>query len=192
MTMAVDSLTDQREVPEWYRSALANEPEIGELLVDGVRISTRTWGAPGGEGIVLVHGGAAHARWWDHIAPLLAAHHRVVALDLSGDGDSGTRQSYSLDSWATEVLAVGASSGFAEPATLVGHSMGGLVSLRAAAIAGQDLTGLILIDTPVTEAPPEDVAASDKIAFGPKRIYSSREEAISRFVRYRRSQHCLT
>lgn len=167
--------------PQWYLDAIATEPELDELIVEGTPIATRSWGEPGGEGIVLVHGGAAHARWWDHIAPLLTAHHRVVALDLSGHGDSGERTRYSLDAWADEVLTVAASAGFGAAPTVVGHSMGGLVSLRAAAIAGHDLNGLIVVDTPVSEAPPEELAASDKIAFGPKRIYPTRADAVARF-----------
>ncbi len=169
------------EIPQWYTDAIATSAELGQLVVDGVPIATRSWGAPDGEGIVLVHGGAAHARWWDHIAPMLTAHHRVVAVDLSGHGDSGRRPEYSLDAWAEEVLTVAASAGFTAPPTLVGHSMGGLVSIRAAGIAGHDLNGLIVVDTPVSEAPPEEVAATDKIAFGPKRIYPTRADAVARF-----------
>ena len=67
--------------------------------------------AASGRGIVLVHGGAAHSRWWDHIGPLLAADRRVVAIDLSGHGDSGRRESYSFDAWAGEMLAVAADAG---------------------------------------------------------------------------------
>ena len=169
------------ETPEWFREAIADEPELGGLIVDGVAIATRSWGEPGGEGLVLVHGGAAHARWWDHIAPLLAAHDRVVALDLSGHGDSGTRDGYGLDAWAAEVLAVAAASGFGSPPVLVGHSMGGLVSLRAAAIAGKNLTGLIVVDTRVSEAPPGGLAALEQIPVGPKRVYPTRAAAISHF-----------
>ena len=51
---------------------------------------------------MLVHGGAAHSRWWDHIAPMLTEGWRVVAVDLSGHGDSDRRDHYSLDTWARE------------------------------------------------------------------------------------------
>lgn len=167
------------DAPEWYTRAIATEAETGEILVDGVRIATRSWGAPSGEGIVLVHGGAAHARWWDHIAPFLTAHARVIAIDLSGHGDSDYRDEYRLDLWADEVLA--AAAGFEEPPTIVGHSLGGLITLRAAAIAGDRLNGVIIVDTPISTAPPEELAASDKIAFGPKRRYPTREDAVARF-----------
>ena len=56
---------------------------------------------------MLVHGGAAHSGWWDHVAPLLTWH-RVVALDLTGHGDSDRREVYDMRLWAREVVAVAA------------------------------------------------------------------------------------
>ena len=89
-------------------------------MVADAPVAYRAWGEPGGRGIVLVHGGAAHSRWWDHIGPLLASDRRVVAIDLSGPGDSGRRPSYSLDRWADEVLAVAEDAGIAAPPTVIG------------------------------------------------------------------------
>ena len=54
----------------------------------------------------MIHGGAAHAHWWDHIAPLLAEGREVIASDLSGHGDSDRRSDYSVEAWAEEALAV--------------------------------------------------------------------------------------
>ena len=105
MTRTDDAAADTAP-PEWFTTALATSAELGRVDVDGTAIAYRAWGQPGGPGIVLVHGGAAHSRWWDHIAPLMTPGRRVFALDLSGHGDSGRRQTYSLDSWAREVLAV--------------------------------------------------------------------------------------
>ena len=92
---------DAVQPPSWFTAALGTAAEEGATEVAGASIVYRAWGQPGQGGMVLVHGGAAHARWWDHIAPLLlAGGHRVAALDLSGHGDSGRRDSYSLDAWA--------------------------------------------------------------------------------------------
>ena len=77
--------------PTWFTDALAHAVRHADVTVDGARIAYRAWGKPGRQGVVLVHGGAAHAGWWDHIAPFLAAEHRVVAIDLSGHGDSDHR-----------------------------------------------------------------------------------------------------
>ena len=73
--------------PAWFASAIATLPVHRSLTVDGLKITYRVWGDPARPGLVLVHGGAAHAGWWDHIAPQLKSH-RVVAVDLSGHGDS--------------------------------------------------------------------------------------------------------
>ena len=82
------------DAPEWFRAALAAPREEDEVEVDGAPVHYVRWGARGRPGIVLVHGGAAHAHWWDHVAPLLTQECCVVALDLSGHGDSGRRDRY--------------------------------------------------------------------------------------------------
>ena len=49
-------------------------------------------GSPAGAGLVFVHGGGAHAHWWTHVAASFAGEFRVLAIDLSGHGDSGHRR----------------------------------------------------------------------------------------------------
>jgi pimeloyl-ACP methyl ester carboxylesterase len=167
--------------PDWFTVALASPVLTGRTEVDGADVAYRAWGADGANGIVLVHGGAAHSRWWDHIAPLLAGDRRVAALDLTGHGDSGRRDSYSLDGWAREVMAVAAAAGITEPPVVIGHSMGGFVALRTAGLYGAQLEGIVVIDSPVQDLTPEQQAARDERAFGPLRVYPTREAAIARF-----------
>jgi pimeloyl-ACP methyl ester carboxylesterase len=176
-------MTDADQAPEWFTKALATAPQERRVDVDGTAISYLAWGDPGARGVVLVHGGGAHAHWWDHVAPLLALDRRVLALDLSGHGDSGRRDTYSLDAWAAEVLAVAADAGLTEPPTVIGHSMGGLVTLRLASLFGARLAGAVVIDSPVRnrDLTPEETAARERRAFGPLHVYPSREDAIAHF-----------
>ena len=167
--------------PAWFTAALAAPAESRTATVAGASIAYRAWGAPGGRGIVLVHGGAAHSRWWDHIGPLLAQGRRVAAVDLSGHGDSGRRDSYSLDDWAREVLGAAADGGITARPVVVGHSMGGFVALRAASMFGTQLEGVIVVDSPVRDITPEELAAREKRAFGTLRVYPSRAELLARF-----------
>jgi pimeloyl-ACP methyl ester carboxylesterase len=167
--------------PAWFTTALAVPVTQQTTTVAGAPVAYRAWGEPGGRGIVLVHGGGAHSRWWDHIGPLLASDRRVVAIDLSGHGDSGRRPSYSLDGWAREVLAVAGDAGIATPPTVIGHSMGGLVTLRAAALFGSGIEGAVVIDAPFREKAPEENAARERRAFGEPRVYPSREAILARF-----------
>ncbi len=179
--MTASVARDLGEPPAWFSAALAAPVSTGTVMVDGTPIAYRTWGEASSDGLVLVHGGAAHARWWDHIAPLLAHDRRVVALDLSGHGDSGRRDRYSLDGWAHEAMAVAQAAGITEPPIIAGHSMGGFVALRAAGLFGADLEGIVVIDSPVQDITPEEQAARESRAFGPLRVYPSREAAIARF-----------
>ena len=173
--------TNSAAPPAWFSAALATPVTQRTTIVDGAAIAYRTWGDPGGRGIVLVHGGAAHSRWWDHIGPLLADGRLVVAIDLSGHGDSARRESYSLDRWAREVLAVAEDAGIATPPTVVGHSLGGLVTLRAAALFGSGIEGAVVIDSPIREMSPEEHAAMEHRAFGGLRVYPSKEAILARF-----------
>jgi pimeloyl-ACP methyl ester carboxylesterase len=181
LMMTTLASVDAAQPPPWFLTAIDAAADLGAADVQGAMINYRAWGERGQAGIVLVHGGAAHARWWDHIAPLLADRHRVAALDLSGHGDSDRRDHYSLDLWAGEVLAVAAAAGIAGPPVVIGHSMGGFVTLRAASVYGSRLAGAVAVDSPVRDMPPEEHAAREHRAFGPLRVYPSRDAAITRF-----------
>jgi pimeloyl-ACP methyl ester carboxylesterase len=169
------------EAPEWYMAALATPYDEDDVEVDGARVHYLRWGARGEPGIVLVHGGAAHAHWWDHVAPLLAGEYSVVALDLSGHGDSGRRDRYPTETWAHEVVEVAAHAGIAGPPVVVAHSMGGWVAICAAAEHGDRLAGIVVLDAPVRRQAPEELAAAEGVAFGPLRTYPNLDAALARF-----------
>ena len=169
------------DAPQWFLEALASRPEHAATAVDGVTVRYRRWGATDRPGLVLVHGGAAHSGWWDHVAPMLAGEYCVVALDLTGHGDSGRREHYDMDTWAREVIAAAEHSCLGAPPILVAHSMGGWVGLTVAADHGDSLAGLMLLDSMVQRADPEVEAARVGVAFGPLRTYATLDEALARF-----------
>ena len=180
-TMYVRSMSNVVEdAPGWFTRALAAPVETGSVEVEGASVHFRAWG-PAGPGIVLIHGGAAHSRWWDHIAPQFAEGRRVVALDLTGHGDSDTRDAYAMSQWAREVLAAAEAGGIDGKPILVGHSMGGIVSFVASHLHGELLDGVVIIDSPLKARTPEEEAARRQNAFGPKKVYPTREDAMGRF-----------
>jgi pimeloyl-ACP methyl ester carboxylesterase len=168
------------ETPTWFTAAIATPSEVSEVVVDGATIRSRCWG-PRGPGIVLIHGGGAHARWWDHVAPLLASEYRVVALDLSGHGDSDRRDAYDLTTWAKEAVVSAPSAGIVGPPVVVGHSMGGWVAFTVGAQFANEVAGVITIDSPIHTLSPEEFAAHERRAFGPLRHYRTAAEAQARF-----------
>ena len=97
--------------------------------------------------VVLVHGiGAAGAADWYGAIPALAAHYHVIAFDLPGFGRSDHGNgSYTPLLYATFVKWV-VDSETRRPIALVGHSLGGAVALRYAAIWPRDLRRLVIVD----------------------------------------------
>src|SRR5690349_15943044 len=80
--------------PEWFRRALAVPYTQESTEIGGAAIRYLAWGEPGRRGLVFVHGGGAHSHWWTHIAARFAEEFRVLAVDLSGHGDSDHREVY--------------------------------------------------------------------------------------------------
>jgi pimeloyl-ACP methyl ester carboxylesterase len=169
------------EAPEWFRKAIATPYAEHTIEVLGCPIHYLRWGDPRNPGIVLVHGGAAHAHWWSFLAPLLLQHYSVVAIDLSGHGDSGRREVYPRRTWAEEVMAVTRHADFVSPPILVGHSMGGLVSIVTAALHGDGLAGAILVDAPVRKPDPESQEGQQGRSFKNPKTYPDLKSAREHF-----------
>lgn len=185
MTAAAD------DAPEWFRRALGVAREDLWFAAAGCRLHAVAWGEPGRRGLVFVHGGGAHAHWWTHVAALFADTFRVVAVDLSGHGDSGTRPTYSLELWTDEVVAAAAAGGIDGPPVVIGHSMGGFVTIATAALHPEHLAGVVVCDSPVTKPDPEIDAARVGDAFGRPKVYPTRDEALARFRTVPAQHHYL-
>ncbi|MEU3273098.1 alpha/beta hydrolase [Saccharomonospora sp. NPDC006951] len=172
--------TENSVPPAWFSAALRRERRTGEVRVDGVPIRFLSWGDPREPATILVHGGAAHAMWWAPVAARLDGH--VVALDLSGHGRSGHRPGYSIEHWAKEIIAV-AHSVSGGPATIVAHSLGGIVASHAMTHTGLGarFRGVVLLDAPVWPgAPAPEKPLSDR-EIRPHRSYATAAEALGRF-----------
>ncbi len=179
--MSLSSIPKHMSAPRWFQNSLAVPYEENFVIVDEALIHYLAWGPPGARGLVFVHGGGAHAHWWTHIAAGFAHDYRVVALDLSGHGDSQYRSSYSLDEWTREVMGVAAHGRIKGEPVVIGHSMGGFVSIVTAATFKEQISGLIICDSPVNAPDPEIGSFQLREAFGKLRTYPSIEDAITHF-----------
>ncbi|MGI9647076.1 MAG: alpha/beta fold hydrolase [Acidimicrobiia bacterium] len=103
----------------------------------------------GGAGppMVLVHGlGGSHLNWL-HVAHRLAAHHRVTALDLAGFGltpPAGRKATVQANQELLDTFIAALYPG--ESVTLVGNSMGGLVSILQAARHPASVAAMVLVN----------------------------------------------
>lgn len=113
----------------------------GEMLV-------REAGQQNPEMVLLVHGlGDEAGTTWDSIIGELAVRYHVVAPDLPGFGRSSKgNHLYSPRAYA-QVLHLLIMTMPAKPVNLVGHSLGGGISVAYAALYGRDLQRLVIVDS---------------------------------------------
>jgi pimeloyl-ACP methyl ester carboxylesterase len=174
------------ESPFWFQRALNTPSTPGDVEVAGVNIHFETWGEVGNPGIALVHGSNAHLEWWRFVAPFLADQFRVVALDSSGNGDSGWREKYTGELLAAEVHAVCQAAELGPRPVIAGHSFGGFTVLETGHYHGDSLGGIIFLD--FTVAPPEQYLEwgmrADRegvVASRGTRVYEDKAVALGRF-----------
>ena len=110
------------DLPFWFNQALDVPSKRGLVEVENANIVYESWGDPGNPGAVLIHGSNAHLEWWRFTAPFLADKLHIVALDLSGNGDSDWRERYTGELFAKEVMATAEAASMKENPFIVGHS----------------------------------------------------------------------
>jgi len=178
--------------PQWFKDAVAQEPERGFVESLGSKLEVLTWGEIGKPGLLLVHGNSAHADWWSFIAPFFAADYRVTSMSLAGMGASDWRDRYAFSDFADDAEAVARATGLYEGGrkpVYIGHSFGGGQVFFAAANHPDRMHAAILVDTGFGP-PPEELAKRQKqmeqvrnipTADRASRVYPTVEAALARF-----------
>jgi pimeloyl-ACP methyl ester carboxylesterase len=106
------------------------------------------WGEPGRPGLCFLHGGSAHAHWFDGVAPGFADRYHVVALDQRGHGESQwpAVPAYATPDFVADLVAVADALGW-ERMSLVGHSMGGHNAMSCAGWHPDRIAALVIADS---------------------------------------------
>ena len=164
--------------PQWFKDSIANNPEICSVKVKGTKIVYNTWGDKKNPGLIFVHGGMAHAEWWNFIGPYFAKTHRVIAMNLGGMGDSDWKKTYSIESWGDEIVGVCKKEKLKKP-ILVGHSLGGMCSVIAASSMKKTLYGLVIVDTAIM--PPSDKPPKFDLKIRANNVYKKQSDIRNRF-----------
>ncbi len=137
-----------------------------------LHVEDRGSGAPS---LVFLHYWGGSSRTWRHVADLLSAEFRTVAVDQRGWGQSDKPDhGYDLASLAADVEGVIAALGLART-ILVGHSMGGKVAQLVASRRPPGLAGLVL----VAPSPPVPMNLPSEVRHGMVGAYASRDSIIA-------------
>jgi pimeloyl-ACP methyl ester carboxylesterase len=131
--------------------SLRNEEIIGPAssyyVSQRLRLHYVDWGNAGKPPLLLIHGGRDHARSWDWVARDLRRDYHVIAPDLRGHGDSSwvTGGHYTLHEFVLDIARLlEALDDF--PVTIIGHSLGGAVSIYYAALFPERVKKLVAIE----------------------------------------------
>jgi pimeloyl-ACP methyl ester carboxylesterase len=149
--------------------------------VGGLRLHGLEWGERGRPALCLLHGGAAHAHWFDRVAGAFTDRFHVLALDQRGHGESqwAVPPAYATEDFAGDLLGVADAMGW-ERFVVGGHSMGGHNSLAFAAWHPERVRGLVVIDSRPA-LPPERLQGMHERGRRPMRVHPTAEAAVAAF-----------
>jgi pimeloyl-ACP methyl ester carboxylesterase len=149
--------------------AAIDAPQSRYYHSQGLRLHFTDWGNRQAPPLLLVHGGLDHSCSWDHLARALRRNFHVVAPDLRGHGESewATGSSYSLADHVYDLTGLVKAAGF-EKVSVVGHSMGGMVSLTYTGVFPEKVSRLVVLDGvtnyPARRVKPVDVRIAEWIS----------------------------
>jgi pimeloyl-ACP methyl ester carboxylesterase len=118
------------------------------LPVAGLTLSALEWGEPGRPALCFLHGGSAHAHWFDLVVPTFSGRYHVLSLDQRGHGasDWAPTGAYGTEDFAGDLARVMETMGWARM-TVIGHSMGGHNAIGFAAWHPDRVERLVVVDS---------------------------------------------
>lgn len=151
------------------------------LTLNSLRLHCLEWGQPGSPGLLLLHGGGAHAHWFDAVAPAFADRFHVVALDQRGHGESQWPEppAYQTRDFAEDLIGAMNALGWSRM-ILIGHSMGGHNAMCFAAWNPARVTRLVIADSRPA-IPLERLLEILRRGYRPLTRHASLEAAVARF-----------
>src|SRR5579875_2863131 len=160
-----------------------------------LRLHYVDWGNAGAPPLLLLHGGRDHCRSRDWVAAALRRDWHVLAPDLRGHGDSqwSANGDYAMTGYVYDLAQLIHQQELA-PATIIAHSLGGMIALRYAGIYPERVRRLVAIEglgpsprrqrdrarQPVAERLQHWIAAQRGLAGRLPRRYARLEEAFQR------------
>jgi pimeloyl-ACP methyl ester carboxylesterase len=145
--MATEQAIGTRPAGEDARRRLLAGIAVTERRLTPAGVPTAVLEGGDGPPVLLLHGPAGNAAHWVRVIPGLISGHRVIAPDLPGHGASAVAADAGLDgdrtiAWLRELIDRTCPA----PPVLVGYALGGAIAARFAAVEGDRLSRLVLVD----------------------------------------------
>ena len=152
-----------------------------EIEGAGVSLHCLDYGGTGAPPILFIHGGAAHAHWWDFVGQRLTDSYAAFSLDLRGHGDSDRAPDgdYSVEAHVADLGAFLRGWGWGKP-VLVPHSGGCFAALPYAASHPETVAGMVIVE-PRIHWPPELLERATQRNSRPHRRFATLEEACASY-----------
>ncbi|TDQ39992.1 alpha/beta fold hydrolase [Thiopseudomonas denitrificans] len=153
-----------------------------------IDLAARVYGPENGKPVLALHGWLDNAMTFELLAPRLQGL-RIVAMDMAGHGHSGRRgpgAGYQLWDYALDALMAAHQLGW-QRFSLLGHSLGGIISVLIAGAVPERIERLALIDGLVPDTGEaahspkklgEALLAQIALADKKKTVYSTIEQAV--------------
>ncbi|MCA0873084.1 alpha/beta hydrolase [Seohaeicola saemankumensis] len=166
-------------------------PRACDWTVDGLQLAGLAWGPENGTPVLALHGWMDHAASFQELAPRLTGCH-VVALDLSGQGQSAHRAAhatYNIWDDLPQIAGVLDQLGW-QDCVLIGHSRGANIAALFAVAQPDRVRALVSLDSLIPE-PAKDSAVSTLRNFvdqtraemtRPPRVFKSKADYVARRV----------
>ncbi|HBY58580.1 MAG TPA: hypothetical protein DEH78_02080 [Solibacterales bacterium] len=130
---------------------LAHALLAGTAISEGVDINYESYGK-GRQALIFVHGWTCDLTFWRGQAPVYEKR-RSLLIDLPGHGKSGKPEvAYTQERFARAIDSVMVKEGV-EQGVLIGHSMGGPVSLTFLRLFPKKVKGVVLVDSNLPPSP---------------------------------------
>ena len=112
-----------------------------------LRLHYVDWGNDDAPPLLLVHGGRDHCRTWDWVAQAFREDYHVIAPDLRGHGDSQwvIGAQYAIIDYVYDMATL-IDQKQLQPLTIVGHSLGGNVSLLYSGVFPGNVKRLVSVE----------------------------------------------
>jgi pimeloyl-ACP methyl ester carboxylesterase len=167
----------------WRKNAESDATLMRRLHLEGagVRLNCLDYEGDGGLPVLFIHGGAAHAHWWDFVAHRLTGACRPFSIDLRGHGDSDRPPDgdYKVEAHIQDLAEVLRKWGHGK-AVLVAHSGGCFVALPYAVSHPESVAAMVIVE-PRIHWPPELIKAASTRSERPHRRFATLEEACASY-----------